>query len=75
MAKWTFDNIPDQSGRVALVTGAPSGIRFHISRMLVQKGAEAIVTYRDFEKAEAAAKKIVAEFPEAKLFRCSTSSR
>ena len=68
MGKWNFNNILNQSGRVALVTGAPSGIGFHISRMLARKGAEVILAYRDFDKAEEAVKKIIADFPEAKLF-------
>jgi NAD(P)-dependent dehydrogenase (short-subunit alcohol dehydrogenase family) len=66
-AKWTFNDIPDQSGRVALVTGGPSGIGFYISLMLAKKGAKVILTYRDFDKRQHAINKIVAEHPEAKL--------
>lgn len=65
--KWTYNNIPDQSGRVALVTGGASGIGFHISLMLAKKGAKVIITYRDFNRAKEAINKIVAEHPLADL--------
>lgn len=67
MKKWTFDNIPDQSGRVALVTGANSGLGFQISLMLAKKGAEVIMACRNLNKAEEAADKIKKEAPNAKL--------
>jgi NAD(P)-dependent dehydrogenase (short-subunit alcohol dehydrogenase family) len=67
MTKWNYNNIPDQTGRVALVTGGPSGIGFHISLMLAKKGAEVILTYRDIEKAQQAIAKIITEHPKAKL--------
>jgi len=66
-AKWTYDDIPDQSGCVALVTGGPSGIGFQISLMLAKKGAKVILTYRDFDKAQQAMAKIIGEHPIAKL--------
>jgi NAD(P)-dependent dehydrogenase (short-subunit alcohol dehydrogenase family) len=66
-AKWTYNDIPDQTGRVALVTGGPSGIGFHISLMLAKKGAKVILTYRDYDKAQQAINTIVAEHPKAKL--------
>jgi NAD(P)-dependent dehydrogenase (short-subunit alcohol dehydrogenase family) len=66
-SKWTYNDIPDQSGRVALVTGGPSGIGFHISLMLAKKGAKVILTYRDFDKAQQARDRIIAEHPKAKL--------
>ncbi|WP_051664281.1 oxidoreductase [Dyadobacter crusticola] len=67
MTYWSYNDIPDQNGRVALVTGGPSGIGFHIALMLAKKGAEVILTYRDFDKAQEAMDKIVAEYPEAKV--------
>lgn len=67
MKKWSFTDIPDQSGRTVLVTGASSGIGFHISRMLAEKGAEVILTYRNANEAEKAVHKIVSEHPKARL--------
>jgi NAD(P)-dependent dehydrogenase (short-subunit alcohol dehydrogenase family) len=65
MADWNYQDIPDQNGRVALVTGGPSGIGFHISLMLAKKGAEVILTYRDSGKAQKAMDQIIAEYPKA----------
>ncbi len=67
MGKWNFDNIANQSGRVALVTGATSGIGFQTSMMLAKKGAEVILTYRNLDSAKKTIDKITKECPEAKL--------
>jgi len=67
MADWNYQDIPDQNGRVALVTGGPSGIGFHISLMLAKKGAEVILTYRDSGKAQKAMDQIIAEYPKANI--------
>jgi len=55
---WTEQNIPNQSGRVALVTGANSGIGWHTTRALAQKGATVIMACRSLEKANTAADQI-----------------
>ena len=67
MAKWTFDDIPDQRGRTAIVKGANSGIGFEAARALAAKGARVIMACRNTEKAEAAAQQIHNEYPEAVL--------
>ncbi len=61
MSKWTPKQIPSQQGRLAVVTGANSGIGFHTARYLAGAGATVILACRNAEKGEAARAKIVAE--------------
>lgn len=56
--KWTSDNIPDQSGRVALITGANSGIGFQTAMMLAKKQAEVVLACRNMDEGKQAMQKI-----------------
>jgi NAD(P)-dependent dehydrogenase (short-subunit alcohol dehydrogenase family) len=58
---WTIDEVPDQPGRTAVVTGASSGIGLETARFLVARGATVVIACRDVAKAEAAANRIAAE--------------
>lgn len=50
MTDWTTDDIPDQTGRVILVTGANSGLGLAATRALAAKGAYVLMACRDVEK-------------------------
>lgn len=65
--QWSASDIPDQEGRVALVTGASSGIGFETARALADHGATVVLACRDTSKATAAAKRIRADTPKANL--------
>ncbi len=52
---WTTRDIPDLSGRTALVTGANAGLGFEIARHLATHGARVLLACRNEVKAEAAA--------------------
>lgn len=67
MDRWTVDSIPDQSGRVVIVTGANSGIGFSTAKALSAKGAHVIMACRNEQKAASAKSDILNSFPEAKL--------
>src|SRR5215207_10203916 len=51
---WTADDIPDQSGRTVLVTGANSGLGLESARALVARGARVLMACRSPEHGETA---------------------
>ena len=65
--KWTAADIPDQTGKTALVTGANSGIGFHTALELARAGARVVVAVRDEAKGKAAIRRLQAEVPDADL--------
>ncbi|RCW44087.1 protochlorophyllide reductase [Halopolyspora algeriensis] len=50
MPTWTEADIPDQSGRTVLITGANSGLGLHSARILAAKGAHLLLACRDVER-------------------------
>ena len=65
--KWTAEDIPDQSGRVAVVTGANSGNGLETAKALAGRGALVVLAVRDLDKGRAAAEAIRVEHPGADL--------
>jgi NAD(P)-dependent dehydrogenase (short-subunit alcohol dehydrogenase family) len=67
MKKWTTDDIPDQTGRVAIITGANTGIGFETAAALATKNATVVMACRNRRKAENAIKRIHEATPDARL--------
>ncbi|MBN1214795.1 MAG: SDR family oxidoreductase [Candidatus Lokiarchaeota archaeon] len=59
--KWTSNDIPNQSEKTVIVTGANSGIGYEVSRILASKGAHIIMACRNLEKANEAYNQILLE--------------
>jgi NAD(P)-dependent dehydrogenase (short-subunit alcohol dehydrogenase family) len=64
---WTADDIPDQSGRVAVVTGANSGLGLETARQLAAHGATVVLAVRRPERGLAAIEDIRSTVPAAQL--------
>lgn len=66
MAKWTAAEIPDQSGRLAVVTGT-GGLGFEDALALAKAGGEVIIAGRNPGKGAEAVARIRAEVPAARV--------
>jgi len=64
---WMAADIPDQTGRIAVVTGANGGLGLETARELARKGALVVMGVRNQEKADRAVADIEAEIPDANL--------
>ena len=65
-SKWIAENIPDLTGKVAIITGANSGIGFETARALACKDATVILACRDKDRGNAAVRQVTQAYPDAK---------
>src|SRR6266496_311966 len=66
-ARWTSDDVPGQHGRLAVVTGANTGLGFETARVLAARGASVVLAVRDTEKGKRAAARIAGTAPGANV--------
>ncbi len=64
---WTTADIPDQSGRVAVVTGSNTGLGLATAQALAGAGAEVVMAVRNLDKGETARAQILEEHPHATI--------
>ena len=64
---WNADQLPDQTGRVAIVTGSNSGIGFETARVLAEKGATVVMACRNLDKANPKADEVRAGNPSGTI--------
>lgn len=57
-AHWSTADIPDQTGRVAIITGANTGLGLETARALAAAGAQVVLAVRDLDKGAAAIEEI-----------------
>ena len=65
MKKWTSEDVPGQQGRLAVVTGANTGLGFETAQVLAARGASVVLAVRDIEKGKRAATRIAGTAPGA----------
>ncbi|NAZ87660.1 SDR family NAD(P)-dependent oxidoreductase [Kineococcus indalonis] len=56
--EWTAREVPDQRGRVAVVTGANTGLGLETAKVLAERGAAVVLAVRDTGKGEQAAQRV-----------------
>src|SRR5215471_16882860 len=64
-ATWTSEDVPGQHGRLAVITGANTGIGLETARVLAARGASVVLAVRDIDKGKAAAARIAGAAPGA----------
>lgn len=65
--KWSFDDIPDLSGKTIIVTGSNSGLGFETVKTLSAKGADVILACRNIKKGDSAKKEILEQYHNAQI--------
>ena len=62
---WTLADIPDQTGRTAVITGANTGLGYETAHALAGRGARLVLAVRNLDKGKAAADLIGRRYPGA----------
>ena len=66
MSRWTAADVPDQRGRLAVVTGANGGLGYQTALRLAARGARVVMAWREEQRGIAALDRIRGEVPDAR---------
>jgi NAD(P)-dependent dehydrogenase (short-subunit alcohol dehydrogenase family) len=64
---WTHENVPDQSGRTVVVTGANSGLGYEATKAFARNGAHVVMACRSLNRARSAREEVRAVVTEASI--------
>jgi NAD(P)-dependent dehydrogenase (short-subunit alcohol dehydrogenase family) len=65
--KWDLEDMPDQTGKTALITGANAGLGYHLTMAFAQRGARVIMACRDMAKAESVRTEAKERYPSCEV--------
>ena len=74
MTKWTTADIPDQTGRTAVITGANTGLGYETAAALAAKGAHVVLAVRNLDKGKDAADPHHQAHSRRQTSRCRSST-
>lgn len=66
-SKWSDQNIPDQTGKVVIITGATSGLGEEAAKVLAGKQATVVMAVRNTQKGAQVAQEIKQDFPNSTI--------
>lgn len=67
MSNWNTADIPDQTGRTAVITGANTGLGYETAAALAAKGAHVVLAVRNLDKGQEAVRRIEQATPAARV--------
>jgi NAD(P)-dependent dehydrogenase (short-subunit alcohol dehydrogenase family) len=67
MSNWNTADIPDQTGRTAVITGANTGLGYETAAALAAKGARVVLAVRNLDKGQEAVRRIEQATPAARV--------
>jgi NAD(P)-dependent dehydrogenase (short-subunit alcohol dehydrogenase family) len=67
LSAWTAQHIPDQTGKIAVITGANSGLGYESALALAAKGAHVVMACRNPQRAQQAQEALLQQVPNASV--------
>ena len=64
---WTIEQVGQQDGRTAIITGANIGLGLNTALQLAAKGCTVVLACRNLDKAATARQEILQQFPQVRV--------